>query len=105
MCDACKPSFVDDTQPAVAQAVGEVDAVREGGEFHVAFSYSLPLGTKLYTAAPAQPAPQALTDDQVESLIDESDGRWHDGEFRIDGPDLTRLLRAAHGITAPKGDA
>jgi len=103
MCDACKPSFVDDTQPAVAQAVGEVDAVREGGEFHVAFSCSLPLGTKLYTAAPAQTAPQALTDDQVESLIDESDGRWHDGEFRIDGPDLTRLLRAAHGITALKG--
>jgi hypothetical protein len=61
------------------------------------------LKSQALEAAPAQTAPQALTEDQVESLIDESDGRWHDGEFRIDGPDLTRLLRAAHGITAPKG--
>ena len=44
---------------------------------------------------PAQPAPALvpLTDEQAESLIENSDGRWHDGEFRIDGPDLLKLLR------------
>lgn len=46
---------------------------------------------------PAQPAPALvpLTDEQAESLIENSDGRWHDGEFRIDGPDLMKLLRDA----------
>lgn len=49
------------------------------------------------TAATAQPASALvpLTDEQAESLIENSDGRWHDGEFRIDGPDLMKLLRDA----------
>jgi hypothetical protein len=38
-----------------------------------------------------------VTDESIEALIDSADGRWHDGEYRIDGPDLTRLLRKALG--------
>lgn len=45
--------------------------------------------------AEVRPAPVPLTDEQAESLIENSDGRWHDGEFRIDGPDLMKLLRDA----------
>lgn len=41
-----------------------------------------------------------LTDEQIELLIDNSDGRWHDGEFCIDAQDLTKLLRSAHGVGA-----
>ena len=45
--------------------------------------------------AEVRPARVPLTDEQAESLIENSDGRWHDGEFRIDGPDLMKLLRDA----------
>lgn len=51
--------------------------------------------TPLYTTPPQR---KPLTDEQAELLIENSDGRWCDGEFRIDGPDLMRLLKAAHGI-------
>ncbi len=51
----------------------------------------------------AAQAAQPLTDEQAEGLIEASDGRWVDGEFRIDGPDLTKLLRSAHGIGQPAG--
>ena len=53
MCDACKPSFVDDTQPAVAQP--EPVAIADGTFNHA----PLPFGTPLYAAAPTQLAPQA----------------------------------------------
>lgn len=36
-----------------------------------------------------------LTDEQAERLIDESDGRWVDSEYRIDGAGLMKLLREA----------
>lgn len=36
-----------------------------------------------------------LTDEQIELLIDHSDGHWREDTFRIDGPSLTALLRAA----------
>ena len=63
-----------------------------------------------------------LTDEQIELLIDHSDGHWREDTFRIDGPSLTALLRAAAkaasadvsrdsiieecaAVIAPKGDA
>lgn len=36
-----------------------------------------------------------LTDEQIETLIENSDGHWREDTFRIDGPSLTALLRAA----------
>ena len=36
-----------------------------------------------------------MSDELIEQLIADSDGRWHDSEFRIDAQDLTALLRAA----------
>ena len=55
-------------------------------------------GWPLYSGLPPAQR-QPLSDEQAEALIEASDGRWHDGEFRIDGPDLMRLLR----IAAQKG--
>ena len=34
-----------------------------------------------------------LTDELLEYLVGNGDGRWHDSEFRIDGSDLMKLLR------------
>jgi hypothetical protein len=55
--------------------------------------------------APAPPVDAASgepIDAQIERLIEGSDGRWHDGEFRIDGQDLTKLLRAAAAPVASR---
>lgn len=55
----------------------------------------------------AQPA----GDEAIEALIEESDGAWHEDQFRIDAADLMRLLRNAtalssqRGIEAPAADA
>jgi hypothetical protein len=48
--------------------------------------------------AKAAQAQQPLTDEQCEAIIASADGRWVDGEFRIDGKDLMAMLR---GISAP----
>lgn len=54
---------------------------------------------------PARPPRTPLTDEQAEALIESSDGRWHEDEFRIDSRDLMALLRKAHGIAASEGGA
>lgn len=58
--------------------------------------------TPLFLAA--HPPRTALTDEQAEALIESSDGRWHEDEFRIDSRDLMALLRKAHGIAASEGE-
>ena len=60
----------------------------------------LSLLDELYSAPPApaaQPSaePPRDIDALAERLIEESDGRWHDGEFRIDSRDLMTMLRRA----------
>lgn len=42
-----------------------------------------------------------MTDEQIESVIEESDGHWHDGEFRIEGKDLMNLCRALLSASKP----
>lgn len=58
-----------------------------------------------FVASRATPPRAALTDEQAEALIESSDGRWHEDEFRIDSRDLMALLRKAHGIAASEGGA
>jgi hypothetical protein len=36
----------------------------------------------------------ARSDEQIEAVIEESDGHWHDDEFRINGKDLMNLCRS-----------
>lgn len=65
--------------------------------------YAILKPVPLYLAA--TPPRAALTDEQAEALIESSDGRWHEDEFRIDSRDLMALLRKAHGIAASEGGA
>jgi hypothetical protein len=62
---------------------------------------------RLQTLCAAQPADSAAapaaSDQTLEELIGESGGSWHDGEFRIEGSDLMKLLRAA--VAADATDA
>jgi hypothetical protein len=44
---------------------------------------------------------EPVTDEILEQHIENSDGRWVDGEFRIDGPDLMSLLRAVSKPAKP----
>jgi hypothetical protein len=46
----------------------------------------------LYTAPPS--APVGVEDSVLERAIEESDGAWHDDEFRIEGAALMSLLRS-----------
>lgn len=46
-------------------------------------------------------ADQSGADERLESLIESSDGKWHDDEFRINGRDLMTLLRSASTQPAP----
>jgi hypothetical protein len=48
---------------------------------------------RAWQAARSAPRP-VLTDGQLEDLVENSGGRWADGEFRIDGADFGKLLRA-----------
>ena len=53
-----------------------------------------PLIENIRTFLAAEPEAEPVTDEILEQHIENSDGRWVDGEFRIDGPDLMNLLRA-----------
>src|SRR5690625_5297777 len=55
--------------------------------------HDIPLYAGVNPSRAQQPA--AVDDDTLESLIEESDGHWSEDEFRIEGPDLMRLLRDA----------
>jgi hypothetical protein len=39
-----------------------------------------------------------MTDEQIEALIENSDGHWKEDVFCIGGPELMALLRAASGM-------
>lgn len=49
-------------------------------------------------AATKKLPPSELTDDQIQCLIEYSDGHWKEDVFQIDGPALSALLRRARTL-------
>ena len=81
---------------ALAEPVGVVDAVR-GGEFHVEFNRTLPLGTRLYTEFVCSTGlcryRRPLTDAELKPIADQYEivfGGWV--------TDFARAIEQAHGI-------
>ena len=100
-----------------AQPQGEVVVTRNESGVIVLVSRQDDEGNILSIIAESAPATQPSaepslvraatgdTDALAERLIEESDGRWHDGEFRIDSRELMTMLRRALVAGDGAGDA
>lgn len=99
-------AYAAEKLPEVQKAYDDVSAAIDSAVQQAAEAVGLAgVRAALHTDWSDPAARQPLTDEQAEAIIEDSGGRWVDGEFRIDGPDLMRMLHTAHGIGTEGGAA
>lgn len=93
----------DDAEEPEAEPVAWFEYAEHADAWFLSYRYNPNAKTKPLYLHPPKPA-ELVTDEILEQHIEESDGRWTDGEFRIDGPDLMSLLRAVSKPAKPEAD-